>query len=120
MPAPAPGPPLAAPAPVPPPGPAEQPTAWQPAPQPAPRPQPSPHPSSDDRHPKALTVLLLGILSTVFFPLGVAAIVIGSGARREIARGGRQGGGAMVSAGMALGAFGIVVWAAWIVLLVTG
>lgn len=65
-------------------------------------------------------MLLLGILSTAFFPLGVASLAMGVGARNDIARsGGSQSGGGMVAAGMALAVLGIVVWLTWGVLLAT-
>jgi hypothetical protein len=67
-----------------------------------------------------LPVLLCGILSVAFAPLGIVALVMGASAKKEIGRsGGSQAGGGMVSAGMALGAVGILVWIVWGGLLAT-
>ena len=53
-----------------------------------------------------LPVLLCGILSVAFAPLGIVALVMGASAKKEIGRsGGSQAGGGMVSAGMALEVF---------------
>ena len=61
-------------------------------------------------HPKAMTVLILGILSVVCCsPLGIAAFVMGNNALKEIdAQPGRYGNRQTVQIGRILGIIGIV------------
>jgi hypothetical protein len=61
-------------------------------------------------HPKAMTVLILGILSVVCCsPLGIAAFIMGNNALKEIdAQPGRYGNRQTVQIGRILGIIGIV------------
>ncbi len=56
----------------------------------------------------ARTALILGLAQVVSFPLGIAAAIVGTKARRQIRRTGEAGYG-MATAGMVLGWIGITV-----------
>jgi hypothetical protein len=61
-------------------------------------------------HPRATTILILGIVSLVCCgPLGIVAWIMGNTAQREIAEsGGRLGGAGMVKAGKICGIIAVV------------
>jgi len=69
---------------------------------------------------KAVTALVLGILGLVVCsPLGIAAIVVGNQATREIAAsGGREGGEGMAKAGVVLGWIAVALMALGLLLVV--
>jgi hypothetical protein len=69
---------------------------------------------------KAVTALVLGILGLVVCgPLGIAAIVVGNQATREIATsGGREGGEGLAKAGVVLGWIAVALMALGLLLVV--
>ena len=69
----------------------------------------------------ATAALVFGILGLLIGILSVPALVFGYSARRQIdGSGGVQGGRGMAIAGIVLGWIGAVLWAIWLILLLTG
>ena len=69
----------------------------------------------------ATAALVFGILGLLIGILSVPALVFGYSARRQIdGSGGEQGGRGMAIAGIVLGWIGAVLWAIWLILLLTG
>lgn len=87
----------------------------------------APSPGAGSARPESKTngsataALVFGILGLLIGILSVPALVFGYSARRQIDRsGGMQGGRGMAIAGIVLGWIGAVLWAVWLILLLTG
>jgi Na+-driven multidrug efflux pump len=69
----------------------------------------------------ATAALVFGILGLLIGILSVPALIFGYSAKGQIDRsGGVQGGRGMAIAGIVLGWIGAVLWAVWLILLLTG
>ncbi len=87
----------------------------------------APSPGAGSARPESKTngsataALVFGILGLLIGILSVPALVFGYSARRQIdGSGGVQGGRGMAIAGIVLGWIGAVLWAVWLILLLTG